>query len=814
MGFPGYFLVVADFINAAKDKNIPVGPGRGSAAGSIVAYALGITNVDPLKYDLLFERFLNPARRSMPDIDVDFADDQRGDVIDYVRGKYGAECVSQIVTFNKLTSKAVLRDVARVLKIPIPTVNKITKFIPSKFGKVYSIDQALAEVPDLKWVKESNETDIQNLIKYARVLEGMNRNASKHAAGVVIAPDEVSKYVPLANAVSQQDIVTQYTMKDIENAGLLKMDFLGLRTLTIIRDAIEMIKKNYNVEIDIDAVPLDDEKTFQLFAKGQTTGVFQFESGPMREYLKQLHPTSLNDLAAMNALYRPGPMEFIDDFIDRKFGRKEVKYSHKILEPILKETYGIIVYQEQVIQLANKVGGMSLADADLLRRAMGKKDLKVMEDQKIVFVDGAIKNGVDKKNALEIFETIFKFANYGFNKSHAVAYSFIAYQTAYLKAHYPAEFLAANLKNEFENTDKVTKFLNDCRKLKIEVLPPDVNNPSLYFEAEDGKIKFGMSAIKNVGVPAVKEIISARNNLGRDFKSIYDFCANTDNRIVSKRALEGLVLAGAFYSMNKNRAQLFEAVESALDYAHKIQNSKMLSSDSLFGEAEEVKLKEPELPNVKPWTEKEFLAQERKVIGFYLTDHPLRKYELEFNSFATIHLGETEDIIEKGDVRVCGVVTELKTKFDKSGRTMAFFKLDDLTGSCECLMFSKAYDEFGKFVEDEEPVFAIGNLESSGDAVKMQVNKVIPMKKIANELTESLKIQISKEKILPEKLIGLKDILKNNEGSIPVFINLTENGNDKGKLFSLDEIRIKITNELLKSLTEILGEECVILKAK
>ncbi|HCY76174.1 MAG TPA: DNA polymerase III subunit alpha [Ignavibacteriales bacterium] len=814
MGFPGYFLVVADFINAAKDRNIPVGPGRGSAAGSIVAYALGITNINPLEYDLLFERFLNPARRSMPDIDVDFADDQRGDVIDYVREKYGAECVSQIITFNRLSSKAVLRDVARVLKIPIPTVNKITKFIPSKFGKVYSIDQALAEVPDLKWVKESNETDIQNLIKYARVLEGMNRNASKHAAGVVITPDEVSKYVPLANAVSQQDIVTQYTMKDIENAGLLKMDFLGLRTLTIIRDAIGMIKKNHNVEIDIDAVLLDDEKTFSLFAKGQTTGVFQFESGPMREYLKQLHPTSLNDLAAMNALYRPGPMEFIDDFIDRKFGRKEVKYSHKILEPILKETYGIIVYQEQVIQLANKVGGMSLADADLLRRAMGKKDLKVMEDQKIVFVDGAIKNGVDKKTALEIFETIFKFANYGFNKSHAVAYSFIAYQTAYLKAHYPAEFLAANLRNEFENTDKVTKFLDDCRKLKIEVLPPDVNNPSLHFEAENGKIKFGMSAIKNVGVPAVKEIINARNNLGRDFKTIYDFCANTDNRIVSKRALEGLVLAGAFYTMNKNRAQLFEAVESALDYAHKIQNSKMLSSDSLFGEAEEVQLKEPVLPDVKPWTEKEFLAQERKVIGFYLTDHPLRRYELEFNSFATIHLGETEEIIEKSDVRVCGVVTELKTKFDKAGRSMAFFKLDDLTGSCECLMFSKAYDEFGKFVEDEEPIFAVGNLESSGDAVKMQVNKVIPIKKVASELTESLKLIISKEKITTEKLYELKNIFAGSEGNTPVFIHLLENGSDKGKLFTLKEIRIKITSEFLKALANLLGDESVILKSK
>ncbi len=814
MGFPGYFLVVQDFINAAKERNIPVGPGRGSVAGSLVAYALGITNINPLDYNLLFERFLNPARRSMPDIDVDFADDQRGDVIDYVREKYGSECVSQIITFNRLSSKAVLRDVARVLKIPIPTVNNITKYIPSKFGKVYSIDQALAEVPELKWVKESNETDIQNLIKYAKVLEGMNRNASKHAAGVVITPDEVSKYVPLANAVSQQDIVTQYTMKDIENAGLLKMDFLGLRTLTIIRDAIYMIKKNHEVNINIDNVPLDDEKTFQIFAKGQTTGVFQFESAPMREYLKQLHPTTLNDLAAMNALYRPGPMEFIDDFIDRKFGRKEVKYSHPIVEPILKETYGIIVYQEQVIQIANKVGGMSLAEADLLRRAMGKKDLKVMEDQKIKFVDGAIKNGVDKKIAVEIFETIFKFANYGFNKSHAVAYSFVAYQTAYLKAHYPAEFSAANLKNEFENTDKVTKFLDDCRKLKIDVLPPDVNNPSLHFEAENGKIKFGMSAIKNVGVPAVKEIINARIKLGRDYKSIFDFCANTDNRIVSKRALEGLVLAGAFYSINKNRAQLFGAVESALDFAHKIQNSKMLSSDSLFGRAEDVQLKEPELPDVKPWTEKEYLSQERKVIGFYLTNHPLRRYELEFKSFATIHLGETEDITEKSDVRVCGVVTEFKTKIDKAGKTMAFFKLDDLTGSCECLMFSKAFLEFGQFVNEEESIFAIGNLESSGDAVKMQVNKVIPLKRAANELTESLKLQISKTKIIPDDLIKLKKIINGSEGNIPVFINLIENGVDKGKLFSLSDIRVKITSELLKLLIDLLGEESVILNSK
>ena len=583
MEFAGYFLVVQDFINAAKKMKIPVGPGRGSAAGSLVAFTLGITNINPLDYNLLFERFLNPGRESMPDIDIDFADDQRGDVIDYVRNKYGTNCVSQIITFNRLSSKAVIRDVARVLNIPIPTVNKITKYIPSKFGKVYTIDQALAEVPELKWVKDSKEEDIKNLIKYAKVLEGMNRNASKHAAGVVITPDDVSNYVPLANAVSQTDIVTQFNMKEIENAKLLKMDFLGLRTLTIIRDTVALIKKNHGVEIDIDDIPLDDAKTFQIFSKGQTTGIFQFESAPMREYLKKLKPTSLIDLAAMNALYRPGPMEFIDDFIDRKFGVKETVYLHPELKPILKETHGIIVYQEQVIQIANKLGGMSPFEADLLRRAMGKKNLLAMKGQKDKFVAGAGANGISPKIAKEIFESIDKFANYGFNKSHAVAYSYVAYQTAYLKAHYTPEFLAANLTNEFGNKNKVSNFLEDCRKLKIQVLPPDVNSPSVYFDVDNGKIRFGMSAIKNVGVSAVEEIIRSRKALGRNYKSIFEFCANVDTRVVNKRGLEGLVYAGAFDSINKKRADLFAAVEEALAFGSRLQNSNKSVEHSLFG---------------------------------------------------------------------------------------------------------------------------------------------------------------------------------------------------------------------------------------
>ncbi len=813
MGFSGYLLIVQDFINSAKEKNIPVGPGRGSVAGSLVAYALGITNINPLDYNLLFERFLNPARKSMPDIDVDFADDQRGEVIDYVRKKYGENSVSQIVTFNRLSSKAVIRDVARVLKIPIPTVNNITKHIPSKFGKVFSIDQSLADVPELKWVKDSKEPQIQELIKHARVLEGMNRNASKHAAGVVITPGDVSDYVPMANAVSQQEIVTQYNMKDIENVGLLKMDFLGLRTLTIIRDTISLIKKNYNKEINIDEIPLDDEKTYQLFTKGQTTGIFQFESPPMREYLKKLHPTSLSDLAAMNALYRPGPMEFIDDFIDRKFGKKKVEYLHPILEEILKETYGIIVYQEQVIQIANKVGGISLAEADILRRAMGKKDLLAMKEQKTKFTKGAIENGISKKVAEEIFNAIDKFANYGFNKSHAVAYSYIAYQTAYLKAHYTSEFLAANLTNEFENTDKVTKFLEDCRRLKIEILPPDVNNPSVNFDAIEGKILFGLSAIKNVGRGAVEEIIKSRNKLGRNFKSIFDFCRNVDTRTVNKRALEGLVIAGAFDSANNNRASLFNSVELALDHAHKIQNSKLSSGDSLFGGSSEITVPEPALIPAEPWIEKERLAKEREVVGFYVTGHPLRKYEVEYKSFANFHIGEVEENEEIENVRACGVITDVRTKIDKSNKQMAFFTIDDFTGSCECLMFSKVYADYGKYVQKEEPVFVIGNLESSGDQVKMHVNKLLPIDVARNELAGGIRINIVKEKVPPEKLIELQPLLEKYSGKTPVFIQLFTNGS-RSSVYALKNHRVNLSTELFNQLTELFGEDSFLLNPK
>ncbi len=809
MGYPGYFLITQDFINAAKDMDIPVGPGRGSAAGSLVAYALRITNVNPLDYDLLFERFLNPARQSMPDIDIDFADDQRGEVIEYVKEKYGEDSVCQIVTFNRLSSKAVLKDVARVLKISIPTVTSITKHIPSKFGKVFSIKKSLEEVAELKWVKDSKDEQIRDLIKYAQVLEGMNRNNSKHAAGVVIAPGPVSNYVALATAGSSRDLVTQFNMKELEaSAGLLKMDFLGLRTLSIIRDAIKLIEQNRGIKIIADEIPIDDSKTFALFAKGQTTGVFQFESGAMREHLKNLKPTSIKDLSAMNALYRPGPMDFIDSFIKRKHGKEKVEYLHPVLEPILSETYGIIVYQEQVIKLANQVAGMSLADADILRRAMGKKDLAAMKEQREIFIKGAKEtHNISSKIATEIFDNIDKFANYGFNKSHAVAYSYVAYQTAYLKANFMPEFLASNLTHEFGNSDKVSMLLEECRKMKVEVLPPDVNKPSVDFNVDGNKIIFGMKAIKNVGAPAVESLKIARQKLGRDFKTIFDMASNIDTRVINKRAFEGFVLSGGFDNLSGSRAQNFAAIEQALSYGSKYQSAKASMSGGLFGDDEGViEIEEPQLPDIETWPSNVRLAKEREVLNFYLSDHPLRKYELEYYSFATVHLGEVETFEGKEFVVAAGVVTEFRTKIDRSGREMAFFKIDDFSGSCECLMFSKVYEKVGVCISPEATIVVKGNLESTGDSIKIHANDAFSLSEARSKLAKKLFLILNSENHNEATIIKIKKILTSHIGDVPVYLRVKVNGGKRD--FYLNQ-KIQLSDELISELIKLLGENSI-----
>ena len=577
MGFAGYFLITADFVKYAKDNMIPVGPGRGSAAGSLVSYSLGITTVDPIRHKLLFERFLNPDRISMPDIDIDFCIERRGEVIDYIKNQYGENSVTQIITFGKMKARQVVRDVGRVLGYSFGETDKLAKMIPTTIN--ITLEEALDQSPELL---AASKGEFKELLDYSKVLEGMNRHASIHAAGVVIAPGELTDYVPLYKS-TQGDITSQYDMKGLEELGLLKLDFLGLRNLTVIDNAVKLIKDGGN-DIDIENIPFDDQSVYKLFTKGLTIGVFQFESSGMREFLKKLKPTAIEDLIAMNALYRPGPMNNIDDFIKRKHGKKEIQYLHPSMENILEETYGIIVYQEQVMQIANEIAGFSLAEADIMRRAMGKKIKKLMDELKVKFIDGAQeKNNIQPEIAKQIYELIEKFAEYGFNKSHSTAYAYVAYQTAWLKTHYPAEFMSANLTSEMSNIDRVVILINECRKMKIDVNPPDVNVSSIDFRpVNKNTISFGLNAIKNVGTKALEQIIESRQDK-KKYKSIFDFTANVALKTVNKKVLESLIMSGAMDSLEGNRAQKFNEIEVALKYGQSEQDAKSKNQVDLFG---------------------------------------------------------------------------------------------------------------------------------------------------------------------------------------------------------------------------------------
>lgn len=810
MGYAGYFLIVADFIKAARDRGVMVGPGRGSAAGSLVAYATAITNVDPLKYDLLFERFLNPERISMPDIDVDFADWKREIVIKYVREKYGEENVAQIITFGTLSSKAVLKDVARVLGIPLQTVEMITKQIPTNQGKVMPIQEALDTLPDMKPFRDNADPKIQQMFDVAKVLEGMNRNAGMHAAGVVISPEPLSNLVPMYKTPSTE-LMTQFTMKDLEDAGLLKMDFLGLRTLTVIENALEQIRKNHGITIDIDTIPETDQKTFELFGKGQTVAVFQFESSGMQDWLRKLKPTSISDLTAMNALYRPGPMENIGDFIKRKHGLAKIEYLHPKLEETLKETYGVIVYQEQVMRIASDVGGFSLAKADLMRRAMGKKDKKIMEDLKAEFIDGAQKaNKLSAKLAGEIFDLIEKFASYGFNKSHSVAYSVVAYQTAYLKAHYAAEYMAATLTSEISNTDKIVLFIDDCRKLGIQVLPPDVNESERDFTVTKGGIRFGLAAIKGVGTNAVDAIVKARMEKGK-FLSLYDFCMKVDLRICNKKTIESLVLAGAFDSVNKNRAQLHRSVEQMVQSAAGAQVQQERGQDSLFGGDSTAAVKvniEPQLPNIPMWKDQEKLAKEKEVLGFYVSGHPLLKYEKEINAFATVHLGDVEGM-KNGTVKAGGIITSIKKKIDKKGNTMAFITIEDFTGKAECVVFSSVYKKHADMLVDENMVLVEGKGEVSGDIIKILVDEVLPMDAVREKFAKKIFFLLNADDITDITLSSLRELMEKNKGNCSCYFNVVGKEFDKQHIFVSRKFSINPTTEFIEGVQALLGKHAI-----
>ncbi len=776
MGYAGYFLIVQDFIKAARERGVSVGPGRGSAAGSLVAYALGITKIDPLKFDLFFERFLNPDRVSMPDIDVDFSDEKRDVVLDYVREKYGNESVAQIITFGTLAPRAVIKDVGRVLGIPLSTINSITEKIPVIQGKVTPIADAL-KLPELRWVKDTDDPKIKQMLEYATVLEGFARNASTHAAGVVITPGPVTDYVPIYKGPNTAE-ATMYTMKDLEDAGLLKMDFLGLATLSIIDRSIEQIKRNYDVDIDIDAIDFDDAATYDMIAQGRTMAVFQFESDKMTEYLRALRPKNLEELTAMNALYRPGPMESIPEFIERKHGRKPISYIHPLMESRLKNTYGIIAYQEQVMQLVQDLAGFTLAQADMMRRAMGKKDPKAMAEQRSGFVQGAKEHqNIDEKTSEQIFDLFQKFSQYGFNKSHSVAYSYLAFQTAWLKKHYTAEFLASNMTNDINNLTRITALMEEARKFSIDVLPPDVNKSGVTFAAVNPQtIVFGLAGIKNLGIPAVESIIKARED--GPFVSFFDFIRRVDIRLVNKRAMEALVAAGAFDSLNQgHRSQLFTVIDYALEWAKQVNDNKYSEMDSLFGEDSKETVVEPKLPEIEPWSETERLEKEYEYLNFYISGHPLQRYALQVSSFASLLLSKSDSPMIGKSARVVGLLSAVRTRLDKREKQIAFAMIEDMTAKGEVIFWSEAYAQFRELIYDGSPVVVTGKAELRDDGqIKITADDVVSIDHAIQKFARgySLRLEESTEEFKLRELKALCDDRANK--GISVAFHIQRNG--------------------------------------
>jgi DNA polymerase-3 subunit alpha len=823
MGFAGYFLITQDFIHAAKEKDIPVGIGRGSAAGSMVAYALDITDINPLKYDLLFERFLNPDRISMPDIDIDFCVERRDEVIEYVREKYGRRNVAQIITFGTMASRGVIRDVSRILKIPIPQADAIAKMVPMEAAKPLPLERAFKEVPELKEIAESDDIRMQELVKFSKTLEGIARHASVHAAGIIIAPEEVSEYAPLYKTV-EGEITTQWSMSSCEAMGLLKMDFLGLRNLTVIQKTEKMIRERHDKNFTMHNIPLDDPQTFRLFGEALTVGVFQFESSGMQEYIKKLKPSRIEDLIAMNALYRPGPMEMINDFIDRKYGRKKIEYLHPLLEPILSETYGIIVYQEQVMRIASDLSGFTLAQADLMRRAMGKKKAEVMQQQKDRFVNGCLDKGIDEKTASTIFDLIEKFAQYGFNKSHSAAYALIAYQTAYLKAHFTAEFMAANLTSELSSLPRVMILMDECRKLGLTIKAPDVNTSVANFMPQDDKtIMFGMGAIKNVGPNAINNLVKAREEGGK-FSSIFDLVKRVDLRLVNKKVLESLANAGALDSMNGTRSQLYNSVETAIEFGSNVQSEmKDKNQIGLFdlgsnGQIEH--LKEPDLPDISDWSLTEKLKKERELLGFYISGHPLDPYRPLISLYTTKFSfpqngdGDLKSELPKY-VKICGQVSEVKTLFDRKQQKMAFVKMEDFDKSYEIVIFGSLFPKCEIFVKQDAILFIQGKLNSGPDdnLVKLMAEAVYEVESVPELLTDSVILSVNRQNLNEELLRQLKMTIQSSPGSLPVYFMFDFNGTGNIHMRS-SQMGLNMSQSTLKQLCTLLGAENVQVKLR
>ena len=806
-GFAGYFLIVWDFIRYAREHGIPVGPGRGSVAGSLVAYALRITDIDPLPYDLLFERFLNPERVTMPDIDIDFCMERRDEVIRYVTEKYGTENVAQIITFGTMLAKGVLRDVGRAMDMPYNEVDRIAKLVPNRLN--VTLDDAIREEPRLQELQE-RDTRVRHLIETARRLEGLSRHASVHAAGVVISPQPLDSIVPLSRG-AKGEVVTQYAMDDIEAMGLLKMDFLGLRTLTVIQNTVRLIRDTQGLELDMSELPLDDADTYRLLSEARTIGVFQLEGRGLRDLLRKLQPEGFEDLVALVALYRPGPLGsgMVDDFIERRHGRRAITYEVPALEPILRPTYGVIVFQEQVMQIATTLAGFTPGGADLLRRAMGKKKAEVMAEQRDAFVRGAVHNGYPEEQAVRIFDLMAYFAGYGFNRSHSVAYALIAYHTAYLKVHFPREFMAALITSDMDNTDKVIRFIGDCRDLGIQVLAPDVNTSAYGFTVSGDSIRFGLGAIKGVGQSAIESIVQERQR-GGPFNSFFALCERLDFRQVNKKVVESLIKGGAFDALGLSRSQMCGNMARVLEWAQRQHTDRQQGQISLFGSsvAKSTSMV-PTLDQVPEWSESERLTYEKEALGFYISSHPLLAAQQELRRLITVTSQELTDYHGEPTVTLGGIVTQHRSQLTKNGDRMAFLTLEDLHGSFEVIAFPEVYRQSITYCESEEPLLIWGKVEGDGSEGRLIAQRILPLKD-AMALGEFQRLTLNVSPVLERTaLLHLRDLLATSPGTCNVVLTVHFPDGERVRLRAADQLSVTPSTTLLAGLEAVLGVENV-----
>ena len=808
MRFAGYFLIVWDFIHYARAQGVPVGPGRGSAAGSLVSYALHITDVDPLQYDLLFERFLNPERISMPDIDIDFCMRRRGEVIDYVRQKYGEKSVAQIITFGTMAAKAVLKDAGRALDMPYGEVDKIAKLVPATLN--IELEDALKQSPQLDALRKSDER-VKELIEVALRLEGLARHASTHAAGVVISPRPLTEIVPLYKS-NKDEITTQYDMNALERIGLLKMDFLGLTTLTVLDDAVHLIKQNRNIDIDLTTLALDDSPTYSLFARADTTGIFQFESHGMRDILRRYQPTRLEDLTALNALYRPGPIQggMIDDFIARKHGKKKVAYDLPDLEEILSETWGVILYQEQVMQIANRLAGFSLGDADLLRRAMGKKKHEEMAAQREKFLAGCLARKILAKKAERIFDLMAEFAGYGFNKSHSCAYALLAYQTAYLKTHFPVEFMAAMLSSETGNTEKVVKYINEARGMGVRVLPPDVHESGLYFTPVGDDIRFGLAAIKNVGENTAASICAARHN-GINFHTLFGLCEAIEPKFLNKRVLESLVKAGTLDCLGASRARLWAGIDAALARGQRKHQEQTVGQGGLFLSKSHLvnygPLEELPLPEAEDWSEEQQLAGEYSVLGFYISGHPLDKYAGRLKDLTAVELSTIEGRRNGEDIVVAGIIVQSRPMRSRRGARWAILTLQDRTGVSDALVFPEAFQKLEPLLKAATPLLVKARVAVEDVGTRLIVTDARVLDQVTDCPPSLLRVRVDLSTLDAGALDRLQDLFSRRPGRCRVAFELVKDDGTEATLEAGSAVQADL--ELVERVREICGTDSV-----